>query len=271
MRRERSSLEEVSRIPLSYRVLKKSSVYFSEGDTRMIDTEFDIKVEDKPIDEAPVEEREKVQEEETYDLEEIKSQIRESLYLEMEQKRAEVIDEANKKAEDIKLEAQREGFRHGHNQGYQNGYKEGLDKAKDEGKTIKENALSLIDQCEVYVSQYLEENKHKIIKLAADMAESIVGFAIDTSSDDILMLIKPILQSYDKKESIIITCNSQKYAHIKENLKELEEMCPDSKFIILKDDNLEINDCIIENEHQISDLRIKEQLKAILEEIKHME
>ena len=257
------------KIPSSYKIIKKENISsieeFKVVDTK-IDTEFEDELEEQLGDIVPDKE-----EKETYDLEEIKREVKKVLYKEMEEKRDNIIQQAYKKAEELKIEAKKQGFKEGHNQGYENGYKEGLRKAQDEAIVIKNNALSLIQQSEDYVSQYLDENKEKIIQLAADMAESIVHHTIETSSENIFLLIKPILQSYDKKDNIIISCNLENYDYIKENLQELKDICPGSKFVILKDNNLEKNNCIIENEHQIIDLQIKNQIKSILEEIKDLE
>ena len=257
------------KIPSSYKIIKKENISSIE-EFKVVDTKIDIEAEDE-LEEQLEDIVSDKEEKETYDLEEIKREVKRVLYKEMEEKRDNIIQQAYKKAEELKIEAKKQGFKEGHNQGYENGYKEGLRKAQDEAIVIKNNALSLIQQSEDYVSQYLDENKEKIIQLAADMAESIVHHTIETSSENIFLLIKPILQSYDKKDNIIISCNLENYDYIKENLQELKDICPGSKFVILKDNNLEKNNCIIENEHQIIDLQIKNQIKSILEEIKDLE
>lgn len=266
MRQEKSSWEEVIKIQLSSKIIKRENA--SLGNTIPIaETEFEF-IEEENLIEEPSHDMEKGVE---IDLAKIKADIKESLYLEIEEERKRILNDAQIEVDKIKLESRKQGYNAGYKEGYKVGYSEGLDKSKEEGQIIKERALNLIKQSEDYVDQYLEENEAKIIELSVDMAEAIVHSTIDSSSENILMLVKPILQGYEKKDSIIITCHPNNYSHLKDQLHQLKELSPDTRFIVLEDENLEKNGCIIENEHQVIDLQIQKQIYAILEEIKNLE
>ncbi len=263
------------KIQSSYRIIKKEDISGIE-EFKAVDTKYEVKREEKTEVEIPEEDEKDVEEqEEKYDIEELERNIRKSIYEETELERANIINKANEMAEKIKVEARKLGFdegrKEGYEEGYKEGYREGIDRTREEAASIKEDALSLISQSEEHVSEYLAENREKIIQLAADMAESIVHHTIDTSTDNILMLIKPILQNYDKKGNIIISCNSANYDYIDKRRQELRDICPDSNIVIMKDDNLGKNDCVLENERQIIDLQIKKQIESILEEIRELE
>lgn len=256
----------------SYRIIKKQDISGIE-EFKAVDTEYEVDKEYELEIEIPEEDEEG--KEEKYDIEQIEREIRKSLYEETEIERANIIKEAHEMAEKLKLESRKQGFdkgyKEGYEEGYGKGYRDGIDKTKEEAELIKENALSLISQSEEHVTNYLAENRERIIQLAADMAESIVHHTIDTSTDNILMLIKPILQSYDKKDNIIISCNSANYEYIDNRRQQLRDICPDSNIVIMKDDNLEENGCVLENEKQIIDLQIRKQIESILEEIRELE
>lgn len=208
------------------------------------------------------------------DEEALRQDIQSQLTRENEVERARIIKNTMEEAEIIKAQAHKngheQGLKDGYDQGYKKGYNEGLEEAEKQSIEIKNNALSLIDQAEKYVDQYFKENKARLISLAADMAESIIHSKIDTSAEDILMIINPILQQYGKKGNITITCHPSNIHNLKEKIHQLEENYRESKFILFEDGNLEKNGCVIENKSQIIDLQIRQQLDSIIKDIKEI-
>lgn len=253
----------MSKIPLSYKIIKNCNVTCDQEDLSFIDTRVDMNTHERVLSLVPQEECE----EDAIDIEEIKAAIHRELSIQIEKERLEILEMARKEAESLRIEAEKQG----HEAGRMEGYQQGINEARREGITIKNNAIRIMEQAERHVSEYFIENRVKIIKLAADMAESIVHSTINTSTENIVLLIKPILQQYGKEEQIIITSHPDNIPYLKGNLHQMEELCPNARFIVLADNNLEKNGCIIENEHQIVDLQVKKQIDAILEEIKHLE
>lgn len=254
------------KIQLSYRIIKKGNVSDLEKTIPLTETKFNFIEKDDLKDEIIQESKEP-----EIDLEAIREKIRESIYLEIEEEKNKILNDAKIEGDKIKLGSRKQGYQVGHKEGYRAGYEEAINKAKDEAELIKANALNLIKQSKNHVVEYIEENQEKLIKLAVHMAESIVHHTIDESSDNILMLVKPILQKHEKRDNIIISCHPSNYLYVKEHLEELRDISPETRFIILKDGNLERNGCIIENEHQVIDLQIKNQIESILEEIENLE
>lgn len=209
------------------------------------------------------------------DLNNISKDINPSLELltseELLEERDKILEEAIKEANKIKEEASEEGYEIAYKKGLEEGYLEGIEKSEKEMKEARENALNLIDQAERKVKEYFIENKNNFIKLSIDMAESIINFSIDKDDKQILNLIEPIIIRYNKKEKITLTCHPSRHDFLENNIIKLEELSPDTKFFVLKDENLNKNDCILENEDQLIDLSIKKQLDSILNTIKHME
>lgn len=259
----------MSKIPLSYRIIKNWNVSSAKEDLSIIDTKLDYRIKESHLTLVPDE-----QHEETNNVDDIRDEIRKEILLQIEEEKLNIIEKAREEANLLRLEAENlkeQIVQEGYEEGFTKGYKEGIKEAQKEGQIIKNNAISLIEEAQNQVREYFNENRSNLIQLAADMAESIVHSTIDTSSENILTLIKPILDQCIKKENIIITCHPDNSTFIKNNLNKLEDICNEAKFIILEDSNLEKNGCVIENQHQIVDLQIKKQMKSILEELRNLE
>lgn len=265
----------MTKIQSSYKIIKSINVD-SEDERSVILTKINSNSTKAFISEHPSETFVEDENSHTEDIENIREEIYKQVHQEAEAESAKIIEMIMTEAEDIKAQAkaqgQEMGIKQGYEQGYKQGYEEGLQsgliEAKNESIEIKNNAISMIEQAEKNIDEYFKYNKANIIKLAAEMAESIVHTKIDTSSDNILMIINPILQQYGKKGNITISCHPNNILYLKENLYKLEANYPDSKFILFEDGNLEKNGCIVENKTQIIDLQIKKQLDSIFEDIK---
>jgi len=274
-------LEEVIKIQSSYRVIKGNNIC-CEGESKItIKNSYDNKIDFYP---SP-EEEEKC--DDLADLESIKDEIRASLtddikkelYKKTAEERRKIIEKANEEANNLLEEAKKQGFDKGFKKGCEEGFKEGLTNgynqgildAKSEASKIKNNAIKIVEDAQESVSDYFRDIHDKIIGLAADMAESIVHLTIDESSENILMLVNPILQEFGKTENIVITCHPDNLDYLKLYKYKLEEACPNTIFTILSDANLEKDGCIVENENKIIDLQIRKQLNSILESIKDID
>jgi flagellar assembly protein FliH len=271
----------VIKIQSSYRVIKGNNIC-CEGESKItIKNSYDNKIDFYP---SP-EEEEKC--DDLADLESIKDEIRASLtddikkelYKKTAEERRKIIEKANEEANNLLEEAKKQGFDKGFKKGCEEGFKEGLTNgynqgildAKSEASKIKNNAVKIVEDAQESVSDYFRESHDQIIELAADMAESIVHLTIDESSENILMLVNPILQEFGKTENIVITCHPDNLDYLKLYKYKLEEVCPNTIFTILSDANLEKDGCIVENENKIIDLQIRKQLNSILESIKDID
>lgn len=236
----------------------------------LIDTKIDY--EKSSIPSVLDEEKPVVQETVSSEVETtLREKIQRELVDEIEREKQSILQNAYEEAEKIKSEASQKGFDEGYQVGFSRGYEEGMEKAHGEGQAIRNSAINLLRQAEEEVKKYCHDNKNSIIGLAADMAEAIVHTTIDASSQNILLLIKPILEQYGKKENIILRCHPHNIDHVRMNVYQLENMCPNGKFIILEDSNLEEDGVVIEDEGQIVDLQIKTQIKSMIHEITNME
>ena len=260
---------------LLYNVIKNGQIAYGQKGVVVADIKIEDHIEDEKKIEEHTEETVKATEDSdnstAIDIEKIYAEIKEQLYRENEKERKSLIEktmaELKEEAEGIKKEAQKNGYR----DGLQAGYKKGMKECTTECDEMKKSAISLIQQAKEEVESYFNENKDKIIQLAADMAECIVHNNIDLSDENILLLIKPIIQLYEDNENIIITCASENKEFLRSRVSELATINRNTRFTILSDGNLKKNDCIIENENKIVDLQIRKQIDSIVDDIKNME
>ncbi len=255
------------KIQSSYRIIKSNNIQ-CEGESQVIvKNSYEKKVDFYTPTPTPSN-LDSIKEEIKIDL---TQDLKEEIYREMEEERRKILEIANKEAKEVLEEAKKQGFEVGLKEGFAKGYNQGIEEAKIEASNIKENAIQIVKDAQDYVSDYYKQSHDEIIKLAADMAEAIVHTTINESSENIMMLVKPIMQRFGKTGSIIITCHPDSVNYLKLYQYKLEEICPNTIITILEDGNLEQNGCIIENENQIIDLQIKKQIESILESIKDMD
>ena len=280
MNLEKSSWEEVIKIQSSYRIIKKNYALLND-DTSLIDTkvDYDIQVYGN-IDSQGLSKKNSRERN-------IREDIKESLLLELKDERDKIINEAKNEVEKLKSDAKEDGYKEGFDRGLQDGfnqgleegsikglesgYSQGIENAKDEAKEIKRNAINLFQDAEREVGVYIDENRQRIIRLAGQMAESIIHSTIDTSSENMLQLIKPVIQQFKKVENVIISCNPKNYDYLRKSIYTIEKKYDNTKFTILEDENLEKNGCIIENDNQIIDLQIRKQLENIVNKLNNVE
>lgn len=278
------------KIQLSYRIIKGNNVSISSNSTSFIDTRLDYDKLDfeNSLDDFYDVTLETGEAKDSEDrITDIKNRMRKDLLEEIQEQKDSIINKAMVEAEEIRLRARETGYKEGFSQGLEDGLKQGIEEgnkkgleegyikglrdAQDEANQIKKNALDILEKAGDEVEIYITENQERIVALAAQMAESIVHSTIDSSSDNILQLIKPVIQHFRKVEAVIITCNPNNYDYLKMSLYQMEKKYEDIKFVLLEDESLEKNGCLIENENQIIDLQIGEQLKNIVEKMKNVE
>ncbi len=190
----------------------------------------------------------------------IEAEIRRELQEETSRKRKAVLDAAEAEAEEIREAARLQSA----SEGYSDGFHKGIEEGRLEAQGLRENALSMIEAAENKANEYFAECEEKILSLAVRIAEKIVHQTIDSSSDNVMLMARPILQEYGKTENVVITCNPENVEMVKKQQVEIEKLCPNARILILEDRSLEKNGLVIENENQITDLQIKKQLERFL-------
>lgn len=266
------------KIQSSYKIIKKDYVSLLKDDPSLIDTRLDL-----PAVGLGYKSNGKSQVEEDVSTDNGKNGRSQDLDREREALMEEIMAEAQVIKEKARADGHREGYDKGYKEGVkqgidkgrleglEQGYMEGLKKADQEAERIRQSSIKMLQQAQDELDNYIDENRENIINLAATMAEAIVHRTIDTSSEDILQLVKPIIQGFRRAQNIIISCHPRNYDFVMSRIHELEEKHGDIKFMVLEDESLEKNGCIVENDNQIIDLQISKQLENMLAKIRDME
>ncbi|MFZ7120931.1 MAG: FliH/SctL family protein [Eubacteriaceae bacterium] len=259
----------MSKIPLSYKIIKKQNIECDGNSHSIIKTRCEVVKNEIPVN--FMSNNDKYIQETQFDTEVIRVQVRKELLQEMEKEKQHIKKAIEEEGQKIKQLAKQEGYKIGFDDGYNKGYAQGLNDANIEAVKIKNQALKIVEQAYREVEEHYINNRKNIIHLAVEMAERITNTTINSSSENIMLLIKPLLQEYGNKENLIIRCHPNNSDFIRGSINDIENLCPKANTIILEDKDLEINGCIVENEHQIVDLQIKKQLEQIKNELEKLE
>ena len=252
-------MEEVIPIALSYKIIKNSqSTEDSEKHLRTMDISPFIANEE-------LSKEVRIEEAEQDPREALDTKIRKEIMDVTEKKRQAIIDNALLETEHIKEEARQASASEGYEKGYAVGFQDGLEGARKETEELRANAIDMVEDAKRKAKTYYEENEAKILMLAIKIAEKIVHQSIDSHSENVMLLARPILQEYGKTENIILTCHPDNVELVQSHIPEIEKLCPNAHLLILEDKSLERNGLIIENENQITDLQIRKQLDRFLE------
>jgi len=182
------------KIPSSYnKLIKNKYIKGDSGEKKVLDLDYKLIPTSLDLDQDQELEGEEILDTENYDLNDIKKQIEKSVVRDIENERKKILKMASEQAETIKEKAQEEGYGSGYNVGLEKGYIDGIKEAKEETKNSRENALDMIAQAKRMVDEYFQESRESIIKLSVNMAESIVNYTMDESSEWTLSLINPVI------------------------------------------------------------------------------
>jgi len=240
----------------SYRVIKRNEIKLDDDAIEVkevilrkneieevIETNFEIDEENEEFEEA--------------------LSIKQKILREAEEERNSILQKTFEEIEDIKRKAIEEGYK----KGYDKGYSVGKDEAYKEAQDIKLNAINLLKNAQKEREEYFINFKEEIIKLSATIAEKLANISIDTSDENILNIIYPILEEMENESNIIITVNPSKYEFVKKHLPKLREEYKNLYFTILKDSDIENNGFIIESGNRIIDAQFRTQITSIINEL----
>lgn len=187
-----------------------------------------------------------------------------------------LLSEAKEEIARLKEAAYKQAFDDGQQAGYDKGYIDGKNQGYTDGKDLSQQ---LVDQARASISDaqrdietYIDEKKESLLSLSIHMAEKIVREQLEMTPDGILELVFPILHQLDRKEDYVsLTVHSSKRKDIRERIPFLEKNYPGVRFVVLGDDNVDELGCVVESAHKVVDLQVKNQLLAMIEEMKESE
>ena len=189
------------------------------------------------------------------------------LIREAERKARSLIAGAEEEVRFLKEEAKEAGYREGYENGYQAGYEESLKEVEE----IKENAKALLKEAHRQSREYIDRTGHEIIELAAAIAEKILHYQIDIQEESLVRMSREVLKQSSEKEQVIIRCPEKYIPVFKVHSSQLENVCPNAKFVFIEDSSVQEPGCIIETDKQVINLEINHQLDNIIKALKGMD
>lgn len=255
-------------MPLSSRIIKSVQTETTESNDWVIDTtyEYEEEAEDNFL-EPNIEAADELA---------LARQKSDLLLKSAQTEKERLFEEAEAEIRLIKEEAYEKAFAEGQLAGYEKGYAEGKSDGYQSGQLesqeLVDQARQTITEAQLDIEAYIEEKKDSLLSLSIHMAEKIVQEQLDLLPDGILELVNPILHQLDHKEDYVsLTVHSSKRLEIREKLPYLEKNYPGVRFVVFGDDNIDALGCVVESAHKVVDLQVKNQLEAMVMEMKERE
>ncbi|MCE5300218.1 MAG: hypothetical protein LLG37_05020 [Spirochaetia bacterium] len=175
-----------------------------------------------------------------------------------------VIERAQMDAQEIKTNAQKQGF----DSGFEKGYFEGLEKGKNE---IDAKYAAVVATIQSIAETALSE-KHKIIrnteddivKLSIDVARKVVDQEISVKPEVVVNFVNEAIKMLENREKITIYCNPADIDLLKSHREDFKKITDITETLhILPDELLERGECRLESVNQIVDTDINYQFSEI--------
>lgn len=180
----------------------------------------------------------------------------------------EVLQKSLEESEQIKQEAYLAGVKEGQLDGFESGKESGFDAGLKEAESLKQNALSIIEQTNEAMNAYQKEKQEDFIKASALMAENIINQELSLSEDKLKLLLQPVLNKVEKADNFItIFVTKDNLENTNLYMEKMKEQFAGLKFAVLVDEALETNGCVIETNYEVIDLQIKKQLDAMVKDL----
>ncbi|HCJ79666.1 MAG TPA: hypothetical protein DHV84_06785 [Desulfotomaculum sp.] len=139
-----------------------------------------------------------------------------------------VLDQAKNEAEKLLAEARikaQEIFIQAKKEGYQAGYQEGLGKAAREATEIRQSAFDLLDQAQKIKQVTIKSLEKEIVNLSCEIAEKIICSQLTLAPEVVLQIAKEAINLLLDKEQVSLLVNPEEkevfLAHREEVLKNL--------------------------------------------------
>lgn len=180
----------------------------------------------------------------------------------------EVLQKSFEEGEQIIQEAYLAGVKEGQLDGFESGKESGFDAGLKEAESLKQNALSIIEQTNEAMNVYQKEKQEDFIKASALMAENIINQELSLSEDKLKLLLQPVLNKVEKADNFItIFVTKDNLENTNLYMEKMKEQFAGLKFAVLVDEALETNGCVIETNYEVIDLQIKKQLDAMVKDL----
>lgn len=202
------------------------------------------------------------------ELEQVKAQIIDQA----EQQAEGILENAREKAEKIRENAEQEAEK-ARNQGYEDGYQKGLVAGEEEGrkkaqtefKNLMENFEVIVRETQEALERDAKQLQGQIISLAVNIGEKIVNTELEINPELINNIISDILEDMSDFTKIDIHVNSEIFDYIDNGRFQSEYV--KQKINFKGDQNMKPGDCVVETYLGGRDGTIDNKLNQIEKEL----
>lgn len=186
-------------------------------------------------------------------------------YEQLKQRMSMELEEHQKLAEEICVNAEKNG--------YNEGFQQGLEEGEKQFANFIEQAKSIVNASRQDYLQKLEDSEPVIIDLAMKVANKIVSRTLSDNEQAWMSVVKDVLKEVREQELVKLYVHPNWFEKVLTYKTELQLLLPNSEdLLIYPDEILEENGCIIETKFGRIDASIDSQLTeikyALLEKLK---
>jgi len=160
------------------------------------------------------------------------------------------------------MEAQRqceEARIQGHEEGFKTGQEEALDRYQERLDTIQH----VLEIAEHDYHHYLEQAEEQILALALKISEKIIKTTLEQDDEAWMNLVKHAVQQVREQDPIKIMIHPQWYELVTSRRDELEKITHHQRVLIIPDDGLTGDQCLIETSSGRIEADVDSQLKMM--------
>lgn len=199
------------------------------------------------------EERAKVEEEASAQIEQLLAQAREEADA--------VLNQAQAEAEEIRQKAYEEGMKQGLQAGQQAAQEE-LENRQNEFQAMVQQRMKELEEQELALEP-------KFAEIMIDLIEKITGIICKDKKEIIIYLIHQSLNQLERTHQVTLRVSKEDILLVSARKKELKDaVADDVEFDIVEDESLEHTQCIIETENKIIDCSLNVQIKNLQDQIR---
>lgn len=176
-----------------------------------------------------------------------------------------------KKAQEEAEALRRQGWEEGYRAGWEEGYRKGIEEAQTEaeairreGEKIREEAKLVLKEAREVYKETIEIAEERILELAMEIAEEIVGRQLELSRDIILDIARRAIQRVAEGQFYTIYASPDEVAFLRQYREELlKEVPPNARLQIIADPAVKPGGCRVETENGFVDATVDTQLAEV--------
>ncbi len=191
---------------------------------------------------------------------------------EAEDKAAQVVEEARKKAERIRSDAEiaaETARKRAYEDGKEQGYSEGMALAEQEIQQKEEELSQLARQQREELAECMGQIEEKYVKIVISLVKKLTGVVMEGKDDLILYLIHAAAQDLDVSDNYRIRASSEDIYFLESRKEEVLQALDGDAFVeFIEEKGLEKGQCIIETDTQMVDCGFHTQLDSLVQNLK---